>query len=81
MGFRSATTTVEVYLDDFDDDDLIDYLEDRGYTVIGDDETAPVKPERPEVWKLYQSWLLDDKTVFEKTLREFFEKEMNKVKV
>lgn len=33
MSFKSVTTTVEVYLDDFDDDVLIEELECRGYTI------------------------------------------------
>lgn len=36
MRYKTISTHVEVdvNLDDFDDDDLIDILEDRGYTVV-----------------------------------------------
>jgi hypothetical protein len=33
MKYRSVSTTVDIYLDDFDDGDLIEELADRGYTV------------------------------------------------
>ena len=33
MGRSYTTVDVDVYLDEFDDQDLIDELEDRGYTV------------------------------------------------
>jgi hypothetical protein len=36
MSYRSVRTTIDVYLDDFDDEDLIDELEDRGYKVDKD---------------------------------------------
>lgn len=36
MGYK--TISVEVYLDEFDDDALIDELKDRGYTTDKDDE-------------------------------------------
>jgi hypothetical protein len=37
MGHKSVSITVDVYLDDFDDGDLIEELEDRGYTVQKED--------------------------------------------
>jgi hypothetical protein len=36
-----ATMVVEVYLGDFDDDTLIDELEERGYRVVEDDDYTP----------------------------------------
>jgi hypothetical protein len=33
MGHRIVSTTVDIYLDDVGDGDLIEELEDRGYTV------------------------------------------------
>jgi hypothetical protein len=39
MGHRSVSTRVDVYLDDFDDEDLIEELEDRGYTVDKEEDT------------------------------------------
>jgi hypothetical protein len=40
MVYKTISTHVEVDLDDFDDDDLIDALEDRGY-IIGDAVSSP----------------------------------------
>ena len=36
-----AYATVEISLSEFDDDDLIDEIEDRGYRVVEDDEYVP----------------------------------------
>jgi hypothetical protein len=36
-----AYATIEISLREFDDDDLIDEIEDRGYRVVEDDEYAP----------------------------------------
>ncbi len=36
-----AYATIDVDLSEFDDDDLIDELEERGYRVVEDDEYVP----------------------------------------
>ena len=36
-----AYATIEISLREFDDDDLIDEIEDRGYRVVEDDEYVP----------------------------------------
>jgi hypothetical protein len=36
-----AYATIEISLREFDDDDLIDEIEDRGYRVVEDDEYTP----------------------------------------
>jgi hypothetical protein len=36
-----AYATIEISLREFDDDELIDEIEDRGYRVVEDDEYAP----------------------------------------
>jgi len=73
---------VEVWVDEhelneYDDQDLVNELEKRGYRVYQ-------KGENTDVFKLYQSWL-DDKgdndRRFEKALRKFFEESLNKVSV
>jgi hypothetical protein len=39
MGSRNyVTIDVDVYLDEFDDQDLVDELQDRGYTVLEEDD-------------------------------------------
>ena len=74
---------VEVWVDELDlveyeDRDLIDELEKRGYTV------RHRKHAEEDVFKLYQAWL-DDKgdndRRFDKALRKFFEESLNKVSV
>jgi hypothetical protein len=43
MGSRTyVTVDVDVYLDEFDDQDLVDELQDRGYTVLESDD--PYEP-------------------------------------
>lgn len=58
----SITTEVEVYMDDFDDADLIDELEGRGYYVR--------KTWCPSLESLMDAWVLD-KNKFEDLFREF----------
>jgi hypothetical protein len=36
-----AYTTIEINLEEFDDDELIDELEKRGYRVVEDDDYVP----------------------------------------
>jgi|LakMenE18May11ns_1017448.scaffolds.fasta_scaffold9447402_2 hypothetical protein len=36
-----AYATIDISLREFDDDDLIDEIEDRGYRVVEDDEFVP----------------------------------------
>jgi hypothetical protein len=48
----SITTEVDVYLDDFDDEDLIEELKDRGYYV-----NKPVEDCRTPLELLYEAWV------------------------
>jgi hypothetical protein len=51
----STYVDVEVDLDDFDDDDLIDILEDRGYTINQVSETdLPAGVVLEDIKELYQ---------------------------
>ena len=77
MTTRYITTEVGIDLEDFNDDDLIDELEYRGYTIIKD-EAGYINNE---VFALYQEWLADEgdnDRRFEKALRNFFSKHLNK---
>ena len=47
----SITTEVDVYLDDFDDEDLIEELKDRGYYVSKSSSGAS------ELQNLYDAWV------------------------
>jgi len=93
MGYRrgtSRTAIVEVDvdfdLDDFDEGDLIDYIEDKGYTVIeGKVSTKYETFEQldKQIWNLYQTFLLDkgDNNDMDRELRKFFSEYYNKVNV
>ena len=64
---------VEVDLDDFDTEDLIDELRSRGEY---EDEMLD------DIFALYKEWMDDQgdrDTRFEKAMRAFFEKHLNKV--
>lgn len=60
----SITTEVEVYLDEFDDAELVDELENRGY-YVGKGPTDFLS-----VNALFDAWVLD-KNKFEDLFREF----------
>jgi hypothetical protein len=70
---------VEVCLDEWDDEDLVEELTERGYSV---DKGVPKSEVLDDIFALYKEWL-DDKgdrdTRFEKAMRAFFEKHLNKV--
>jgi hypothetical protein len=71
------TTEVEVDLDNFDDEDLIEVLQDRGYKIVKNHEAWVSE----SVWKLYQDWLHDEgdnDRRFDKSLRKFFSEQLNK---
>lgn len=78
MSYRTKTVEVDIELDDFDDDELIDELEDRGFSVFKD--SLDISPDKfaDEAHKLYVSYLSDSKENFNKTLREFFWEVLNK---
>jgi hypothetical protein len=71
---------VEVCLDEWRDDELIEELNDRGYNVDKGDYNVIID----DIFALYKEWL-DDKgdrdNRFEKAMRAFFEKHLNKVSV
>jgi hypothetical protein len=77
-------TEVDVDLDMFHEQDIIDFLEGKGYTVtehaIGIDN---IKALDKQIWGLYQAFLLDngDNNDFDKELRKFFAEYYNKVSV
>jgi hypothetical protein len=92
MGYRSTRKTacvevdVDFDLDDFDESDLVDSLEDKGYTVI--EGKVSTKYETfdqidKKIWNLYQTFLLDngDNNNMDRELRNFFAEYYNKVNV
>jgi hypothetical protein len=60
----SITTEVEVFMDDFDDRDLIDELTDRGYYVSKSSGDIPVAQS------LYDAWVYKTGD-FEELFRQF----------
>lgn len=93
MGYRGSTSRtacvevdVDFDLDDFDEQDLIDYLEDKNYTVLeGKVNTKYESFDQidKKIWNLYQTFLLDngDNNNMDRELRNFFAEYYNKVNV
>ena len=93
MGYRGSTSRtacvevdVDFDLDNFDEQDLIDYLEDNNYTVL--EGKVNTKYETfdqidKKIWNLYQTFLLDngDNNNMDRELRNFFAEYYNKVNV
>lgn len=61
----SITTEVEVYLDDFDDEELVAELEGRGYCV-----TKNASSDSCSVQTLYDAWVYKNSN-FEDIFRQF----------
>jgi alkaline phosphatase len=77
-------TEVDVDLDMFHESDLIEHLEDNGYTVVeGKFEVKKIKALDKQIWGLYQAFLLDngDNNDFDMELRKFFAEYYDKVNV
>jgi len=55
----STTTEVEVYMDDFDDRDLIEELTDRGYYVSKSSGDIPVAQSLYDAW-VYKTGNFED---------------------
>ena len=71
MGRRTVTVDVDVDVDinDFDTDDLIDELEDRGYVVLDKDEEKARETNSDRIlWLIRQSYITDTPENFRKFL-------------
>ena len=93
MGYRRSTSRtacvevdVDFDLDDFAEDDLVDYLEDKGYTVI--EGKVSTKYETFEqldkkIWELYLTYTSEKGAgpEMDKALGIFFGEYYNKVSV
>lgn len=85
MSYRTVTVDVDVDVDlsDFDNDDLIEELRDRGYSVVKKErsEFSWNRPSYEEeelddlLWKLRQAYIIDNgdqfRKSFEKILSEY----------
>ena len=67
----SITTEVEVYMDDFDDRDLIEELTERGYYVSKSSGDIPVAQS------LYDAWVYKTGN-FEDLFRQFCQQNLGK---
>jgi ACT domain-containing protein len=80
MGRRTVTVDVDVDVDinDFDTDDLIDELEDRGYVVLDKDEKKARETNSERIlWLIRQSYITDTPENFHKFLeRKFLDMDM-----
>lgn len=61
---------VDLEMDVFDDDDLIEELENRGYKVSDSKDLRMNK----ELFELLKSFQCDDPKVFEKNMRIFYDR-------
>ena len=74
-----AEAEIDVDLDEWDDEDLVEELTERGYSV---EKGLPKSEIMDDVFALYKEWMDDQgdrDTRFEKAMRKFFEKHLNKV--
>jgi hypothetical protein len=71
MSKRTVTVDVDVDvdIDDFDTDDLIDELEDRGYVVLDEKEERSRETRLERIlWLIRQSYITDNPENFHKLL-------------
>ena len=76
-----ADAEVDVDLGEWNDEDLIEELNDRGYSV---DKSTPFNEVMDDIFDLYNHWIDDrgdNDHRFNKAIREFFQKHLNKVSV
>jgi len=78
---------VEVHLDDFAIEDLIEFIESEGYTVLVGKTSTRTKMNTEKldvaIWDLYQTFMTDkgDNHDMDRALRSFFAEYYNKVSV
>ena len=76
--YKYVTADVEVDLGEWDDDELIEEIKARGYNVDEGDYNEVMD----DIFALYKEWMDDQgdrDNRFEKAMRKFFEKHLNKV--
>jgi hypothetical protein len=89
MGYKGKTKTayieteVDVDLDDFEIDDVIEFIEDSGYTVLEGKSATNMNDLDARIWQLYQAWKIDgdDRLSFWNECHSFFSDYYNKVSV
>ena len=71
-----AYVSVNVDLDEFDDDELIDELESRGYKVLEDQNYIGNLPPEP-IQSLYATYTTMSPEFFQKELKKYFRENLN----
>ena len=84
MAYISQNVEVEVYLDEFHDDDLIDEIIDRGYEVYNKGEVKKTSESEKshmikDISDLYSTYTTCSRELFEKQLKKFFSEHLNVV--
>jgi hypothetical protein len=84
MAYISQNVEVEVYLDEFHDDDLIDEIIDRGYEVHNKGEVKKTSESEKshmikDISDLYSTYTTCSRELFEKQLKKFFSEHLNVV--
>ena len=84
MAYVKTHVEVEVYLDEIDDDDLVDELKDRGYEVYNKGEVikardADTKFYDKSISDLYNTYMTCSPEFFEKELKKFFREHLDVV--
>jgi hypothetical protein len=77
-----AEAEIDVGLDEWDDEDLIEELESRDYVVTKGEGHGDYQEILDDIFELYKDWKDDQgdrDNRFEKSMRAFFEKHLNKV--
>jgi hypothetical protein len=73
-------TEVDVDLDMFAEEDIIDFLEDKGYTVLEGKCDTAIDDLDQRIWQLYQTWKLPcNEMDFWREMHSFFSDYYNKV--
>ena len=73
MPYVSVNTDVEVELDMFDDGELIEELEDRGFKVIHKDDINDLDDEMEEVvWRFKNGYILDAMLLLERKYPDLY---------
>ena len=84
MAYVTTTIDVEVFLDEFDDDDLIDEVKSRGYEVYNKGEVikardADTKFYDKSISDLYSTYMTCSPEFFNKELKKFFREHLDVV--
>jgi hypothetical protein len=84
MAYITQNVEVEVYLDEFHDDEIIDEIIDRGYEVYNKGEVKKTSESEKshmikDISDLYSTYTTCSRELFEKQLKKFFSEHLNVV--